>query len=206
MNYNQSQIPKINWGGLVVSPVYSSYYSARVITKSVLMPNICEDGVIEQLYRDHAGQLRNYLYYRCKNLERSNDLVQEAFTVLWEKCKEIIPAAAASFLYTVAKNRMLNLIKKDQVRLRFELEQDEAMDTESPQFNMEYNEYKQKLERAIEGLPDGQREAFLMNRIDKLTYREIAMRVDISVKAVEKRIHKALVKLREQLKDQAHRI
>lgn len=68
---------------------------------------------------------------------------------------------------------------------------------------MEMAEFKAKLEQSINELPDGQREAFLMHRIDQLSYREIADRLDISVKAVEKRIHKALVKLRGILKEHA---
>ncbi|MGB0346502.1 MAG: RNA polymerase sigma factor [Balneolaceae bacterium] len=167
------------------------------------MPNVCEDKIIEQLYRQHAAQLRNYLYYRCKNLERSNDLVQEAFSKLWEKCKEVVPKAAPSFLYTVARNAMLNLIKKDQIRFKYESEEKSGLDYESPEFNMEMAEFKAKLEQSINELPDGQREAFLMHRIDQLSYREIADRLDISVKAVEKRIHKALVKLRGILKEHA---
>jgi RNA polymerase sigma-70 factor (ECF subfamily) len=167
------------------------------------MPNVCEDKIIEQLYRQHAAQLRNYLYYRCKNLERSNDLVQEAFSKLWEKCKEVVPKAAPSFLYTVARNAMLNLVKKDQIRFKYEAETDSELDYESPEFNMEMSEFKVKLEQAINDLPDGQREAFLMHRIDQMTYKEIAERLEISVKAVEKRIHKALVKLRGKLKEHA---
>jgi RNA polymerase sigma-70 factor (ECF subfamily) len=68
---------------------------------------------------------------------------------------------------------------------------------------MEMSEFKVKLEQAINDLPDGQREAFLMHRIDQMTYKEIAERLEISVKAVEKRIHKALVKLRGKLKEHA---
>ena len=167
------------------------------------MPNVCEDKVIEELYRQHAAQLRNYLYYRCKNLERSNDLVQDAFSKLWEKCKEVVPKAAPSFLYTIARNAMLNLVKKDQIRFKYESESEPGLDYESPEFNMEMSEFKEKLEQSINDLPDGQREAFLLHRIDQLTYKEIAERLEISVKAVEKRIHKALVKLRGKLKEHA---
>ena len=170
------------------------------------MKNVCDDQTIERLYKQHAPQLRNYLYYKCKNIERADDLVQEAFSKLWEKCKDVVPEAAKSFLYTVAKNTMINLINKDKVRMKFNSTQTKAKEHETPQFQMEYSEYKHKLEGVISDLPDGQREAFLMNRIDKLTYKEIAERLDISVKAVEKRMHKALVKLREQLTETADKI
>ena len=52
---------------------------------------------------------------------------------------------------------------------------------------------------AISDLPEGQREVFLLNRIDKKTYKEIAEMLDISVKAVEKRMNLALQDLRNYL-------
>ncbi|MEO0626668.1 MAG: sigma-70 family RNA polymerase sigma factor, partial [Bacteroidota bacterium] len=68
---------------------------------------------------------------------------------------------------------------------------------ESPGFKMEETEFYQQLQSAIAALPEKNRIVFLMNRIDKLTYREIAERLEISQKAVEKRMSKALVELRK---------
>ena len=62
---------------------------------------------------------------------------------------------------------------------------------------MEEEEFRKRLEEGISNLPEGQRVVFLMNRIDKKKYREIAEELNISVKAVEKRMHKALVALRK---------
>ena len=56
-----------------------------------------------------------------------------------------------------------------------------------------------KLNQVIKALPDGCREVFLMNRIDKLKYDEIAERLELSVKAIEKRMSKALGIIKEQL-------
>ena len=61
---------------------------------------------------------------------------------------------------------------------------------------MEEEEFRLRLEKAIAELPEKNRVVFLMNRIDKLTYKEIADQLNLSVKAVEKRMHKALLKLR----------
>jgi RNA polymerase sigma-70 factor (ECF subfamily) len=56
-----------------------------------------------------------------------------------------------------------------------------------------------KLENAISSLPERQREVFLLNRIEKKTFREIAELSNVSVKAIEKLMHKALIKLRTQI-------
>ena len=58
-----------------------------------------------------------------------------------------------------------------------------------------------KLESAINTLSPGEREVFLMNRIEKKTYKEMAEHLGVSQKAIEKRMHKALVKLRKTIKN-----
>jgi RNA polymerase sigma factor (sigma-70 family) len=67
----------------------------------------------------------------------------------------------------------------------------------SPEDELREKEFQEQLETAIAGLPDGAREVFLLNRMDGLKYREIAVLLNISQKAVEKRMHRALVELRE---------
>jgi RNA polymerase sigma-70 factor (ECF subfamily) len=60
-------------------------------------------------------------------------------------------------------------------------------DTLSTNEQAEYNETMQRYAEALNSMPEGQREVFLMNREEELTYREIAERLDLSVKAVEKK-------------------
>jgi len=60
-------------------------------------------------------------------------------------------------------------------------------------------EFLIKLEKTIADLPKIQREVFLLNRIEKKKYKDIAEQLGISVKAVEKRMHGALLVLREKI-------
>ena len=62
---------------------------------------------------------------------------------------------------------------------------------------MEATELKAQLQKAINELPERQRTVFLMNRFDNQSYTEIAAALDLSVKAVEKRMHLALLSLRK---------
>jgi len=70
---------------------------------------------------------------------------------------------------------------------------------ESPEFLLEEKEFMARLEKVIADLPEKQREVFLLSRIDKKKYSEISEILDISVKAVEKRMSQALITLREQI-------
>lgn len=72
-------------------------------------------------------------------------------------------------------------------------------DDRDPEKLMEFEEMKQHYELALAKLNDKQRTVFLMSRMDGLKYREIADRLSISAKAVEKRMTQALASLRKAL-------
>lgn len=146
---------------------------------------------------EHAEGLRNFLYYKSGNLPQAEDLVQDAFGKLWENCEKVKPEKAKSFLFTVANNLFLNQVEHRKVVLKFENRGHSQQSNETPQYLLEQEEFRLRLEKAIAGLPEGQRVVYLMNRIDKKTYKEIAEALEISVKAVEKRMHKALNVLRK---------
>jgi RNA polymerase sigma-70 factor (ECF subfamily) len=60
-------------------------------------------------------------------------------------------------------------------------------------------EFDEKLQRILSGLPEKSRTVFLMHRIDGMTYKEIAKNLQVSVKAVEKQMSKALSVLNDKL-------
>ncbi|HEX9979425.1 MAG TPA: sigma-70 family RNA polymerase sigma factor [Flavobacterium sp.] len=161
---------------------------------------ICNDGIFSGFFKAHAKSLRNYLYFKFGNDEQANDITQEAFIKLWEKCAEVPPEKAKSFLYTVANNATLNQIAHQKVVLSHAKSNPAAEKTnQSPEFIFEEEQFRIKLEKAIHNLTEGQRTAFLLHRIEGKKYQEIAEMLDISVKAVEKRIHGALVSLRQEI-------
>lgn len=163
---------------------------------------ICEEIIFSDFFRHNAKTLRNYLFYKFGNEEQANDICQEAFVKLWENCANVPLGKAKSFLYTVANNATLNQIAHQKVVLSYAKKEKTAQHTnESPEFILEEEQFKKKLERAIQNLSEGQRIAFLLNRIDGKKYSEIAIMLDISVKAVEKRIHGALVYLRQEIEN-----
>ena len=168
--------------------------------------SVCEEQVYNNLYRTHAESLRNHLYFKFGDLNQAEDVVQEAFIKLWAKCSTIIYTKAAGFLYTVAKNLFIDNIRSKKVSLSFEKNMIQTHDNEDPYFHLRTKEFQSKIEQAIAALPEKQREAFLLNRIEKLTFKEIAEKLEISQTAVEKRISKALVKLKEITELQKHNI
>lgn len=165
--------------------------------------NVCAESTFQQLFNTLGKPLRNFLIYKGSDPDQASDIVQETFVKLWENCKKVVPEKAKSYLYTLASNAFKNEMAHMKVRLKYASSTSASDGTtiETPEFKMEESEFKERLERAIAELPETQREVFLMNRIDKLTYREIAETLDISVKAVEKRMGKALKQLRIKIKE-----
>lgn len=164
------------------------------------MSNTCNEIAFSKFFETHAKQLRNFLSYKFGNSDQADDMTQEAFIKLWQNCAEVPLEKAKSYLYTVANNSTLNQISHQKVVLTYE-KNFSGLDrtNENPEFILEEKQFKNKLLKAIENLNETQRVAFLMNRIDGKKYHEIAEELKISVKAVEKRIHIALVELRKQI-------
>lgn len=159
--------------------------------------SVCEEKIFDSVFMSHSEYLRNFMYYKSGDLQRSEDIMQDAFCKLWEECAKVPVEKAKSFLFTVANNLFLNQQKHKKVVLKFERRNNTTdKNSESPHFLLEEAEFENRLRSAIDALPTGQREVFLMSRIDDLKYKEIAERLDIGIKAVEKRMHKALVSLR----------
>lgn len=161
--------------------------------------HVCDEQTFAEVFRELSHALRDYLYFLSGDLKLSEDLLQDIFFKLWEKCKDVPPEKARSFLFVIAKNEFLHHVEKKKVRLRYKAGIKFRADKEDPQYQLEGQEFKQQLEDAIDALPEGQKEVFLMNRMQSMTYAQIAESLGVSQKAVEKRMSKALKKMRDLL-------
>jgi len=161
----------------------------------------CNEKKFSDFFLDNSALLRNYMYYKCGDTELANDIVQDAFLKFWDNCKKVIPGKAKSFLFTIANNLFLNEYARSKVALTFKSVPKKNYTHETPEYLLEEKEFGEKLQKALSNLTEAQRTAFLMNRIDGKKYKEIAEILGISVKAVEKRIHNALLSLRKEIEN-----
>lgn len=164
-----------------------------------LYDNVCADSVYSALFNKYSKDLHNFLHYKFGENFNPKDKVQEAFIKLWENCSKVTPDKAKSFLFTVANNLMLNEHAHQKVKLKYQATKPKHYTNENPEYIMQGNEYMDKLQKAIESLSEPQRVAFLLNRIEGKKHKEIAEILNISTKAVEKRIYGALKILKEQV-------
>ncbi len=153
----------------------------------------------KSIFDQYYDLIRNFLYYKLGDVEQAEDIAQEVFIKAWQKRDQIVVSSVKSLLYTIANNLAINHFQSAQNRYEFQLKKEDKPTSETPEYKMEEVEFANKLNEVLADLPENQRVVFLMNRIDDLTYKEIAERLEISVKAVEKRMHKALAFLREHI-------
>ena len=144
--------------------------------------------------------MNSYLYYKFGDASIAEDAVQEAFVKLWQNCKSVPLLKAKSYLFTVANNFSLNRVKRKKLILKYSKQQkNTGINYEDPSFKLEEEEFKAKLNAAINKLKPKLRTTFLLHRIDKKTYNEIAEIEGVTVKAIEKRMSQALLLLRNHI-------
>ena len=160
--------------------------------------------------KDAYGELyvryKTRLTHFCKRLMKdeldAEDMVHDVFLLLW-KTRDTLNADLSfwGYLQTTAKNLILNKFRQINVHERFVQytllnEKESTNQTEDAIID---NDYEKLLDTLIEGLPPRQKEAYLLNRKQGLTYHEIAEKLQISVNTVREHISLALGKIRNQL-------
>ncbi|WP_272023860.1 RNA polymerase sigma factor [Olleya namhaensis] len=164
--------------------------------------NLCNDHYFSDFYLEHLQSASNFAYYKCGDNAKALDLVQDAFSKIWQNCSKIELAKAKTYLFTSINNMFLNTIKHNKVVMDYAKAAPYIdTDNQSPEYLLEEEEFKTKLLNAIALLTDGQREVFLLNRIEGKKYREIAELLNISQKAVEKRMSGALKTLKQHIEN-----
>ncbi len=153
----------------------------------------------ELLFEQYFDPIKNFVYFKTGNTAVSEDIVQETFIKLWERRSEIKQETVSSLIYTIAGNLAKNHLKHQLIVFNFSNKKKEGGLPETPQQVLEQQEFKKKLEEAIGSLSEAHRTTFLMNRIEQITYTEIALRLNISVKTVEKRMSVSLKHLYNKL-------
>lgn len=163
--------------------------------------DICNEPTFNKVYHEHGKSVWRFIFFKCGDKAQADDLVQETFIKLWKNCAKVPVEKAKSFMFTVVNNAFLNETAHKKVVLKYAGQKTGRVENQSPQFLLEEKQFHQKLQNAIANLTETQRTPFLMNRIEGKKYREIAELLDISVKAVEKRMSLALKSLRKEIGD-----
>ena len=152
------------------------------------------------IFDEYYESIRNFVYYKTGEMELAEDIVQEIFMKLWDKRADIKPETVKSLLYIMAGNSIKSHFRHQKVVFNFAKSNTKEEQTqESADSNIRQTELQNKIQKVLADMPEKSREVFLLNRMDNLVYSDIAERLGLSVKAVEKRMHEALLFIRERI-------
>jgi RNA polymerase sigma-70 factor (ECF subfamily) len=161
-----------------------------------------QETAIDILFREHYTYLCQAVMRILPNSGVAEDLVQEVFLELWRKRQDIsVQISFRAYLRRAAVNKALNylrdrrLLVEDEESMPFSL----AADTPLADEQLEADELKAEIDRAIAALPERCRQVFVLSRFEERSAKEIAELLDISTKTVENQMTKALRTLREWL-------
>lgn len=153
----------------------------------------------KQFFNNHFDGLRSYLYYRGGDNDLATDLAQDTLIKIWEKNIENEGKKTVGLAYKIASDLFVSRYRRANIESDYIRSLEFEFCNSTPEEELQYQELKDKYEKTLLEMNEKQRIVFLMSRMEGLKYSEIAERLEISVKAVEKRMHGAIINLREVL-------
>jgi len=153
------------------------------------------------LFDTYFNSVRSYLFYRGAEKEQASDLAQDVFLRVWEKQLNVDPKTALRLLYKMAGDMFVSRYRRETLEMNYMKSLKNDTYESSPEDQLQYNELKAKYSKALASLNEKQRTVFLMARMEGLKYHEIAERLNLSVKAVEKRMSITLAYLKKALQE-----
>ncbi len=159
-----------------------------------------DENGFHEIFETYFDPVCQFLNLYTKDETVIEDVIQDVFCNLWINRDFLQIKHLKSYLYTSARNRMLNHIRDEKLHasilasyLQEEKELHDAYEC------VDKEEFVRKLEKAIEELPAKCKNVFKMNRYNNMTYKEIAAKEGISEKMVEKHISTALKKIKDKV-------
>lgn len=172
------------------------------INESLLVQNLSKGNILafNSLYKEYSRRLYIFAYRYLRSEEETEELVQEVFTIVWEKRIELkTELSFKSFLFTIA----FNIIRKhfrNKYYLNKYLKTNLVTDSDSQTSNkIIYNSLYKFIFDLVNELPDRRKEIFIRSRVRGNTIKEIAEDLNISHKTVENQLTAALKYIRINL-------
>ena len=158
------------------------------------------------LYYKFSQQLYGFAFSMLKNHEDAREIVQETFFRIWAKRSQLNSSQSVkAFLFSISYHLTIDLIRKrlKEEQFRNYLQEQQYSTNEPSTENLAgYHELNNILQKAIDELPDQRKKIYCLSREEGLSHKEIAKKMDITVKTVENQINLALRHLRKRLNSQ----
>lgn len=174
----------------------------QIENESRLVKSLSEGNILafNSLFRAYGTRLYRFAIGYLKSDEEAEELVQEVFTIIWEKKSDLKNELSfKSYLFTIA----FNIIRKHfrtraQLSEYIRLRSDDDYDIRTSEL-ISYNSLFKYVTELVNQLPEKRKQVFIKSRFDGLSIREIAEELNISHKTVENQLTDALKFIRNNL-------
>lgn len=160
------------------------------------------EAAFEQVFKEYYKALHAYASSLLRDEANAEEMVQQVFFKLWDRAGNLqIAGSIAAYLYRAVHNECLNFLKHQKVKAKHQLHVAyRAREAERSSADVFADpDLQKKIQEAMDSLPEQCRTIFQMSRFEDLKYREIAERMQLSVKTVENQMGKALKIMRARL-------
>ncbi|MCZ2102380.1 MAG: sigma-70 family RNA polymerase sigma factor [Chitinophagales bacterium] len=157
----------------------------------------------EVLFKEYFLALVNFINKYIDDIELSRDIIQNTFLKLWKNRDKIeIQTSVKSYLYQIAKNTMLDYIRAEAKKKTENLDSIEVEVIEDISEEV-FDAYlvRSLVEHSLKSVKSKQREIFILNKFEGLSYDEIATYLNISKRMVDYNVNAVMKHLKEDLKD-----
>lgn len=159
-----------------------------------------DNKAFERLFNLYWGKVYNFTGLFIKDEKEREDITQQVFVKVWEgRTKLDVDKSFEGFLFIVSRNLVFNHCHRSLKETTIDpalMAERGINPTEDISAGIEANSLKDYVSVLVEQLPNRQREAFMLSRLDGLSNKEIADKMGISIKGVERNIYLALKFLR----------
>lgn len=166
-----------------------------------------DENAFADFYNYYAGRVKSFLMGKGMTEEISDELMQEIMLIVWRRAESYDPekAAASTWLFTIARNRRIDYLRGNS-RIEVELE-DEMLDVENDESEtqagyVDAEQAAERLHRALEKLPQEQRQVMHLSYFRGQSHGDIAEWLDLPIGTVKSRIRLAMQAVRSSLKDE----
>lgn len=163
-----------------------------------------DEAAFEQIYHRHERRVYGFLWGRVQDDALAADLTQETFARLWRaRDSWQTSGSVAGYLLLTARTLLIDEHRRREVRNSWKQDVEAAprASSPSPERVLERQETAERLNAAVDALPERTREVFTLKRDANLSYHEIAVLLGISRNTVGVHMYRALKQLRESLED-----
>lgn len=161
-----------------------------------------EDGgkVLDEIFDRYWEKLFRYANKIVMNEDAAKDVVQEVFVKLWERRQTLMVRNLNAYLIQATKYRIASHLRRQRLNERHEGVIESLVFVNSTEQLINLKELNETILASLKDAPHRSKEVFYLSRYEQLSNKEIATKLDISIRTVETHISKVLKHLRKNLK------